>query len=77
MSDEAYDLVQAAIARRRALEDNFEAYQRGDVPPHYPVPALLNTIDYWPATETMNGKPALYCQDQYKPGRWRAWLVIN
>lgn len=46
MSQEAYDMLQAAIARRRALEDNLEAYQRGHIPPHYPVPARAQDVSY-------------------------------
>lgn len=41
MSQEAYDLLEAAMARRRALEDNYQAYMRGVVPPHYAVPATM------------------------------------
>ncbi len=48
-----------------------------NIPANYPVPALIVDIDYWPASETMDGKPALYCFDLYKPNQWREWLKIG
>ena len=54
-----------------------KCYLAGEYPPHYPVPARIVTFDYWPASHTDNGKPAVYGHDHYKPGRWLEFLEVN
>lgn len=52
-------------------------YLNGRYPAHYPVPARIVTFEYWPASQTDNGKPAVYGHDHYKPGRWLEFLEVN
>lgn len=61
------------------LERNTAAtcYAIGWDKPNYPMPVRLVTFDYWPACKTSNGKPALFGQDHYKPGRWLEFLTIK
>jgi len=49
-------------------------YKKGIREARYPMPALIQSVDYWPEDATDNGKPLCYYMEHYKPGKWRQWL---
>lgn len=69
--------VQDTISSCEVHETPFDLYLMGLMEPHYMLPARLVTFDYWPAKHTENGKAAIFGQDNYRPGGWFLFMLVE